>query len=117
MAALKKKKCGQFYGGQGPATMNATGYAFEAYKDPTIGAVTNSKASVFINSAGPYMTYSPTPGQPGPFNLFWTQSQFRGFILLHELGHQLSGITGFQPDKSNLPLNLAQSKQVIGACF
>jgi RHS repeat-associated protein len=114
---LKKKKCGNFYGGQGPATMNATQYRFLDLGNPIVGAQTNSPDSVFINSNGPFMTYSPVPGQPGPFGLFWTPSQFGAFILLHELGHQLSPITGFLPDAGNPTLNQSQSKQVISVCF
>jgi hypothetical protein len=94
---LKRKKCGSFFGGQGPATINSTWYRFLSLNNPNVGAATVSVTSVFINSAGPYMTYSPAPGQPGPFGLFWTQSQFRAFILLHELGHQLSRSPDFNP--------------------
>ena len=51
--------------------------------------------------------------------MFWTQPQFGAFILLHELGHQLSAITGFLPDAgpSNLSLNQSQSQQVFGICL
>ncbi len=115
LAALKRNKCGSFFGGQGPATMSDTTYRFLDLGNANIGAETVSPSSVFINSAGPYMTYSPVAGQRGPFGLYWSQSEFRGFILLHELGHQLSSVTGFQPDAGS-PLNEAQSQQVIGAC-
>jgi RHS repeat-associated protein len=119
--ALKKKRCGKFFGGQGQATMNATTYRFVPFSDPNAGANTVTSTLVFINSTGPYMSFSPGAGQ-GPFGMNWTQPQLQGFILLHELGHQLSQITGFQPDSSPLgappnPLNLAQSQKVIAACF
>jgi|GEM_PF-618452 len=116
---LGKKKCGSFFGGQGPATLKSTEYRFLDLHDPNVGAQTNSSTSVFINSAGPYITYHPTPGQVGPFGVYWTQSQFRAFILLHELGHQLSSITGFRPDAgaSNSSLNQAQSRQVLRGCL
>jgi hypothetical protein len=99
--------------------MNATEYRFLNLGSPTVGAQTNSQTSVFVNSQGPYMTYSPTAGQAGPFGVYWTQPLFRAFILLHELGHQLSDTTGFQADAGNarLKLNQAQSRRVIGACF
>jgi RHS repeat-associated protein len=115
----KKKRCGNFYGGQGASTLQATLYQFEDLGSSTVGAQTNSPTSVFINSAGPFVTYSPTPGQTGPFGVFWTQPQFGAFIPLHELGHQLSAITGFLPDAgpSNLSLNQSQSQQVLGVCF
>jgi hypothetical protein len=103
--------------GQGPQTLDATTYRFLDLKNPTTGAATIDPNTVFINSNGPYINYTPTPGQAGPFGRYWTQSQFRGFILLHELGHQLSPITGFKPDAGNSSLNQAQSRRVIGVCF
>jgi RHS repeat-associated protein len=114
--ALKKKSCDALYGGQGGETLGTTEYRFLDMGDPTTGAATIDPNNVFINSNGPYMTYTPTPGQVGPFGRFWTQDQFRGFILLHELGHQLSSITGFVPDAGS-PLNEAQSGRVVSACF
>ena len=116
---LGKKKCSALYGGQGVATMKATQYRFVPFgrSDSNTGAATISPTSVFINSTGPYMTFSPLVGQAGPFGHHWTQPQFRAFILFHELGHQLSPVTGFQPDAQNLSLNKAQSLQVISACF
>lgn len=114
--ALRRKSCSAFFGGAGPQTMDGTTYRFLNLNDPTVGAATVGPDSVFVNSAGPYMTFTPTPGQAGPFGRFWTQSQFRGFILLHELGHELSGTTGFQPD-SGSPLNQVQSGWVLNHCF
>jgi len=114
--ALQKKGCGAFYGGQGPQTLDATTYRFLDLNNPTTGAATIDPSTVFINSNGPYMNFAPAPGKPGPFGLYWTQSQFRAFILLHELGHQLSPITGFKPDAGS-PLNKAQSGQVLSRCF
>jgi len=114
---LNRKGCGSFFGGQGPATINGTWYRFINLGNPNVGAETLSATSVVINSGGPYMTYSPTPGQAGPFNRFWTQPQFRAFIILHELGHQLSSITGFQPDAGSAAPNQQQSMKVIGPCI
>jgi hypothetical protein len=116
---LKRKKCGSFFGGQGPATINGTWYRFLDFGPARTsqGAQTASPTDVQINSTGPYMTYSPVPGTPGPFGLFWTQPQFRAFILLQELGHQLSSVTGFQPDAGNPSLNQQQSMEVIGPCI
>jgi hypothetical protein len=54
--------------------------------------------------------------EAGPFGRFWTQGQFRGFILLHELGHQLSDVTDFQADTGSR-LNQIQSQRVLAACF
>jgi hypothetical protein len=114
--ALKRNRCGNFYGGRGPQTLDATQYRFLDMQKPTTGAATISPNNVFVNSKGPYMTYTPTQSQTGPFGRYWTQGQFRGFILLHELGHQLSPITGFKPDAGS-PLNQQQSRQVLNACF
>jgi RHS repeat-associated protein len=117
--ALKRKSCGDFFGAQGPATMDATQYHFVNGLDSETGAQTVNPNFVQINADGPYMNYRPTPGQEGPFGVNWlTQARFDSFILLHELGHQLSPITDFQPDsgKGN-PLNAAQSREVINACF
>jgi hypothetical protein len=115
-AALKRKRCADFYGGQGPQTLDATRYRFLDMGNPTTGAATISPTEVFVNTNGAYMTYSPAIGQAGPFGRFWTQGQFRGFILLHELGHQLSNITDFQADLGS-PLNQIQSQRVLAACF
>ena len=115
--ALQNPKCGAFYGGQGSAAMDATQYRFLDLNNPAVGAATLSQASVLINSKGAYMTYTPSSGQAGPFGRFWTQGDFRGFILLHELGHQLSSQTGFGADAANARLNTAQSRQVLSRCF
>ena len=111
-----KKTCSSFYGGKGPQRLKVTQYRFLDMHNPTTGAATISPNNVFVNSKGPYMTYTPTPGKAGPFGRYWTQGQFRGFILLHELGHQLSPQTGFKPDAGS-PLNQAQSQQVLSVCF
>jgi len=92
--------------------MGLTEYRFLDLQSPNVGAETVSATNVFINSTGPYMTYA---GQTY-FGISWTPSQFRAFILLHELGHQLSWLTGFQADAGNSALNEAQSRQVISAC-
>src|SRR5581483_11245825 len=110
--ALKRKSCSNFYGGQGPQMLNQTQYRFLP-NAPTVGAWTilpdqgqSVSTNVFINSQGPFITFAPTIGERGPFGRYWTtQAQFRGFILLHELGHQLSEITGFRPDPGPQNLN------------
>jgi RHS repeat-associated protein len=116
---LKNKRCGDFYGNNGPGTMANTEYRFLNLKNEEVGAQTNSKTSVFINQNGPYMNYSVNIGKVGPFGRMWTQPQFRAFIFLHELGHQLSEITGFRADAGPKlqDVNRAQSMKVIGACF
>jgi hypothetical protein len=114
--ALQNNVCSAFYGGQGAQTLDATTYRFLDMNSPTTGAATIDPSNVFVNSNGPYMNYTPTLGQVGPFGRYWTQAQFRGFILMHELAHQLSPITGFVPDAGS-PLNQIQSGWVLSHCF
>jgi RHS repeat-associated protein len=111
---LKKDRCAKFFGGNGPATLDATEYMFENLKDPKIGASTNSVSSVFINTTGPFLDFS---GPMRAFGISWTQQSIRPLILLHELGHQLSDITGFKPDAGNHDLNRAQSQKLVDNCF
>ena len=114
--ALTKPKCGTFYGGQGGPALAATEYRFVRLNDE-IGAETIDATHVFINSSGPFMNYTAMGGSAGPFGRNWTPALFRGFILLHELGHQLSPITGFQADAGSLGLNESQSRMVLSRCF
>lgn len=78
--------------------LDATTYRFLDMNNLTTGSATIDPSNFFVNFNGSYMNYTPTPGQEGPFGRYWTQGQFRGFILLHELWHQISLITGFGPD-------------------
>jgi hypothetical protein len=114
MKALRKKSCSSFYGGQGAATMNASTYRFLDL-GLTAGASTNPGFSVFVNSnpKGPYMN------PPANFLGVRTAPGIRGLILLHELGHELSNITGFVADAgpSRLNINLQQTHEVINVCF
>jgi hypothetical protein len=114
---LIQSGCREFYGGNGARVLSATRYRFLDLYNRDTGAATQGINSVFINSNGPYMTYNPAPGRAGPFGRFWTQPTFRAFILLHELGHQLSPITGFRPDANDRALNEAQSGLVLSHCF
>jgi RHS repeat-associated protein len=120
MKRLNKKKCGDkmFSGGGTPQrTLQLTEYRFLDLGNPEVGAQTNDSAwSVFINRNGPYMTYSPVAGSR-PFGRYLTPTQMRGFILLHELGHQMSSITGFMSDANDSGVNRAQSEQVLQNCF
>jgi hypothetical protein len=116
--ALRRKSCASFFGDHGLATMEGTEYRFYDLGNAQTGDRTIDDNTVEINQNGPYMNYHPTPDQEGPFGAKWlTQARFQSFILLHELGHQLSSITDFQPDANNRDLNAAQSRQVINACF
>ena len=113
--ALKKKKCAKFFGGVGPQTMDSTVYRFLP-QDPTTGAWTMDVNSVAINSMGPYTRFDPNAFY---FGQRWDRSQFRGLLLLHELGHQLSNITGFVPDAGPnlLKINLKHTNEVMKNCF
>lgn len=112
---LKKDSCSNFYGGQGLSTITSTHYSFQPLGSEEI-ARTVSSSSVFINSNGSYMTSA----QGSPEGLTFgvpTRSMFRGITLLHELGHQLSDVTGFKKDNNNPNLNLHQTKMVKQQCF
>jgi hypothetical protein len=109
---LRKKSCGNFYGGQGPSTLDATQYRFLDLGSTGIGASTNPGFSVFLNSNanGPYM--SP----PSNFLGVGGSKQIRGLIFLHELGHELANITLFVPDVGS-DVNQLQSSLVVAHCF
>jgi RHS repeat-associated protein len=82
------------------------------------GAQTVDSTNVQINSLGLYMT--ATGGGirlPNGFTCnLGSITNVRAFILLHELGHQLSGNTGFTPDV-DAATNSSHSMRIIKACF
>ena len=102
-------------------TMRNTEYRFVPMTaNPGAGAGTSrSKRMVFINTKGAYMTartggfYLPDGSKRSLGNV----TNFRAFLLLHELGHQLDACTGFGPDDADPILNQKQSLAVIKACF
>jgi hypothetical protein len=64
--ALKRKRCGNFYGGQGPQTLDATQYRFLDMQNPTTVAATITPNNVFINSQGPYMLQASSRMRAAP---------------------------------------------------
>jgi RHS repeat-associated protein len=108
---LRRKGCGNFYGGQGAATLSATQYSFEPLP-LNVGAATVSAFNVFLNSDpnGPYMN------PPSSFLGVSGANNIRGLIFLHELGHQLANTTLFIPDAGS-DVNQLQTGLVIANCF
>ena len=76
-------------------------------------------AEVFINIGGRYMTAKGGCIRlPNGFSCnLGNVTNIRAFILLHELGHQLKGNTGFTQDVDDAATNSAHSMRVIKACF
>ena len=82
------------------------------------GAQTVGPSNVQINSVGLFM--SATSGKirlPNgvTFDL-GSPTNVRAFIMLHELGHQMKGVTGFTDDV-DATTNAAHSMRIINACF
>jgi len=112
---VQKKRCSAFYAGQGLATLKATQYRFLDLGTTAGGSTNHPGFSVFLNSNpnGPFMNPPRSfLGINGPLGI-------RAFILLHELGHELSNITGFVEDAgaNRLNTNLRQSQRVVDNCF
>lgn len=109
---------------EGPETTGAnqmknTEYRFAPLpQGPGTGAQTVDSTHVQVNSAGLYM--NATNGRirlPNGFQCdLGSATNVRAFILLHELGHQLSGNTGFTPD-TDATINAAHSLRIIKSCF
>jgi RHS repeat-associated protein len=114
---LESPKCCRFFCGQGrDKLISGTKY----YVGPFDGTAQTDPGHVLvqINSAGPFFTFtSGSFAMPGGVTAnLGSVTAFRAFILLHELGHELSGCTGFVPDKENI-VNTEHSLRVIFNCF
>jgi hypothetical protein len=85
---------------------------------PGTGAQTPDSTHVQINIAGVYMTaIGGGIRLPNGFTCnLGSVTNVRALVLLHELGHQLSGITGFTPDVDRATYS-AHSMRIIKACF
>jgi hypothetical protein len=101
---LKNHRCDAAFGGSGIGAdrINNTNYSIRpasAFSPRTAWAATLSPVSVVLNSQGGFFTSSTTQVSlmfGGPKTL--SGNMGRGFVLLHELAHQLSGVTGAIPD-------------------
>jgi hypothetical protein len=124
---LNSTRCGEQFEPschEGPYTTGAnqmrnTEYRFDALpQGPGTGAQTVDSTHVQINSLGAYMTARGGGIRlPNGFTCnLGSMTNVRAFILLHELGHQLSGTTGFKPDVDDAT-NSAHSMRIIKACF
>jgi RHS repeat-associated protein len=121
---LNKKPCADMFRtpcdpNAGRNQLNNTPYRFLALpQGPKVAAQTAENGDVQINMLGLYMT--ATDGRialpdGSSFDLGGV-NDVRALILLHELGHELSGGTGFVPD-TDPAINAAHTKRVIDACF
>ncbi len=109
---------------EGPYTTGAnqmrnTTYYFDTMPQGAgAGAQTGGPTTVIINDQGLYMTARNgriTLPNGSKCNL-GSITNVRAFILLHELGHQLKGNTGFTDDVDGAT-NSAHSMRIIKACF
>ncbi len=108
--------------GPGPSAANQmrnTSYRFLNLGSPSTGAATAGPTDVFINTIGVYMTAKGGGIRlPNGFTCnLGNATNVRAFILLHELGHQLKGNTGFTTDVDDASTNSAHSMRIIKACF
>jgi len=128
---LSKQSCDQFFHldagcrsgplGVGANRMRDTKYRFLAASNqgPGSGAATAGPKDVWINPNGLFVT--ATGGRiklpDGSTYDLGSAKNVRAFILLHELGHELSDYTAFTDDADDDTRNSAHSLAVLGACF
>lgn len=123
--------CALFYSGgdDDPVLATQTAHADTTYRilplsSPGFGAQTVDYNTVFINSQGAFFTASPNPngtvtvGLPNSNGVmtavtFANLATLDGFLLLHELGHQL----GLYGEDLTPAVNGANSKAVLDQCF
>jgi RHS repeat-associated protein len=127
---LKSGKCGELFestchpgsNDAGADRMRATLYRFVVLlQGPGTAAQTVNevpKTDVQINIEGLYMTATSGKIRLPNGNMYdlGSVTNVRAFILLHELGHQLSGNTGFTDD-TNADINSRHSILIINRCF
>lgn len=109
---------------EGPYATGANAMQNTTYRfidlNPRIGAETlEGGETVVINPLGRY--FGPQNGTVrlpnGTICNLGSITNVRAFILLHELGHQLSTNTGFTNDKDDAATNSAHSMRIIKSCF
>jgi len=130
LGRLKSKKfsdCGKLFGGQaGIDALLGASYRYDT--DPTLVAMPGAAAetdranrSVTINLAGPFFAQVQTlsNGQKMDYgaSLGLRGTDFRAFILLHELGH-LTGVYGpTDNDGTNRDNQITNSTTVLKDCY
>ena len=116
-------RCGALFGGSDLARgrLQATTY-WEA--GPFAGATRPDRYNVWFSATGPFM-HPPDMGRvnmPGGASRFTgtTTGSYRGFMMGHELAHQLWGFSGFVADggyRDSGLVNQTQSMRVLDACY
>ena len=122
--ALARPRCEGYFAEKGaPAprpleTMRAAEYRFVALpQGPSVGAQTNSAGSVYLNSAGLFVTAAGGGIElDGRSYDLGDVSAVRAMILLHELGHQL-GIFGPDSGPALAGENAAHSRDIVERCL
>jgi RHS repeat-associated protein len=105
LRTLKNPRCNAAFGGHGFGAdrINDTNYSIlpaSAFSNPNDVAQTQSPVSVKLNSQGAFFTSSTMQVglMFGPTPITLSGDMGRAFVLLHELAHQLSGVTGAIPE-------------------
>ena len=120
---LNNKNCHKFFCDHGFSpqrvlqTLQGTHYGFQSLGNPDTGAATTPYGSVVINTDGLFVTADSGTVTLGKMRCrLGNDSDVRGMILLHELGHQL-GIFGEDAGPDLAPQNTAHSLDIINHCF
>ncbi|HVC08932.1 MAG TPA: hypothetical protein VNH15_03225 [Elusimicrobiota bacterium] len=123
MELLKSRDCRKFFAGHGDdlqavlRMLSGTEYRFLNLGSSNVGAETVGPGSVFINTAGVFVT-----AQDGRIMLdgrhydLESLSRLRGMILLHELGHEL-GFFGVDAGRKLEEVNAGHSLAIIHSCL
>jgi len=124
LARLKNDNCKKLFGCNAEAKLRSTTYF--TYKGGAEGGYTDpNHKDVYLNLQGALFNarsdgYIKLPRQNGNGHyLLGDAAAVQAFVLLHELGHELSDVTGFVPDggKGNESKNRDNSLKLLGKCF
>ena len=114
---LKKRSCEKFFGGKGLSTLNSTTYVPFPDANTSIFAYTLGRNKVGINPLS--RVFQALPGavffevlRPGGLNSVDAGT----YGLLHELSHQLVGITRALDDRFSNGANYNNTIRVLNAC-
>jgi hypothetical protein len=122
--ALGRPRCEAYFAERGAPgarpleTLRSTEYRFVALpQGETVGAMTNSAGSVFLNTTGLFVTaFDGGVALGGRDYDLGSPAEVRAMILLHELGHQL-GIFGPDSGPKLASQNAAHSRDIIENCL